>query len=53
MNQEVRDAECCKNCANVETDFHFRDAVLCNKTNTYQQNEQVCNLWKKKKEAKA
>ena len=45
-NQVVRWAECCGNCANVDCDYHFRDAVLCNKDNKYHLNIRVCDLFK-------
>ena len=49
----VRTANCCKNCKHVGTDYHFRDAVLCNKSNEYRLNIRVCDLFEmqEKKEA--
>jgi hypothetical protein len=40
----VRKADCCKNCAHVATDFHFRDAILCSKSNEYRYHNEVCEL---------
>ena len=41
----VRKAECCKNCKHVGVDYHFRDAVLCGKTNEYRLHIEVCDLF--------
>ena len=46
----VRNADCCRHCKNTSTDFHFRDAVLCNKRNIYQVYTNTCDLFEEKKE---
>lgn len=43
---EVWRARCCANCANVGCDFHFRDAVLCSKSNKYRLHHECCGLFK-------
>ena len=47
-NMNVRDADCCKNCKHVGVDYHFRDAVLCKKSNKYPMNIEVCDLFEMK-----
>ena len=42
-NMNVRKADCCKNCKHVGVGYHFRDAVLCNKTNEYRFHIEVCD----------
>ena len=44
-NMNVRKANCCKNCKHVGVDYHFRDAVLCKKSNKYPMNIEVCDLF--------
>ena len=41
----IRKADCCKNCKHVGVDYHFRDAVLCGKTNEYRLHIEVCDLF--------
>ena len=41
----VKKADCCRNCKHVGVDFHFRDAVLCNKSNEYRTHNEVCELF--------
>ena len=39
----VRKAKCCRNCKHTFTDYIFRDAVLCGKSNEYTSHTEVCD----------
>lgn len=43
---DVWRARCCRHCKNVDNDMHYRDAVICNKSNQIRLNHECCDLFK-------